>query len=177
MTLDTIGILAEVVSAFAVVITLVFLGYEIRQNRKAVESAAVDALAAGFNSWNEQLTSDEKFFESYYRIMANPNDASEIERARFLYLFQSLVNHLNTVRKYHETGALPREEWDIYIEGVTQLFNAPGEQWTLENIATTPSLMNAIRQAQGTLMNEGILNLPGRAKAEKVKGCGYRANA
>ena len=159
MNWESIGTLAEVVSAFAVVVSLIILGYEIRQSRKTVESAAVDALAAGFNLWNEQLTNDEKFFESFYLILARPGDASELEKARFLWMFQSLVNHLNTVRKYHETGALPQEEWDIYIEGVTQLFNTPGGQWALENIATTPSLMKAICKSQGTLMNEGILGL------------------
>jgi hypothetical protein len=159
MNWESIGPFAEVVSAFAVVISLAILGYEIHQNRKTVESAAVDALAAGFNSWNEQLISDEKFFESFFLILARPEDASELEKTRFLWMFQSLVNHLNTVKKYHETGALPQEEWDIYIEGVTQLFNTPGGEWALENIATTPTLLSAIRKSQGTLMNDGILGL------------------
>ncbi len=38
--------IAEISGAIAVIVTLVYLATEVRQNRKAIESASIDALSA-----------------------------------------------------------------------------------------------------------------------------------
>ena len=50
MNWDAIGAVGEVVGAFAVVLTLIFLAREVRLSRLANEAASVDALATGWNS-------------------------------------------------------------------------------------------------------------------------------
>jgi hypothetical protein len=98
MNWELIGAVAEVAGALAVVISLIFLRLEIRSSRRSTESASVDALAVGFNSWNAQLTSDPVFFEMFYSILSDPDSARAMDKARFLYMFQSLANHLSTVK-------------------------------------------------------------------------------
>ena len=61
MNWEAIGIIAESVSAFAVVVTLVFLIVELRNNRNATQSAAVDAAATGFNSMNSAIITEPGF--------------------------------------------------------------------------------------------------------------------
>ena len=47
--------IAEMAGAVAVVATLIYLAGEVRQNRKAIESASIDALSAGWNDLNDPL--------------------------------------------------------------------------------------------------------------------------
>ena len=161
MNWELAGILAEIISAFAVVATLIFLGLEVRNNRNATESMSIDALAVGFNNLNTQLVGDSEFFEIFFSALGDPTNLSDINRARVLWMIQSYINHLTTVKKYHDSGALPEEEWDAYIEGTAQVLNTPGGKWGLANVAITPSLLAEIRKFEGAETKDGFLGLEG----------------
>ena len=159
MNWELAGIIAEIVGAAAVVITLVFLAVEIRTNRNATESASIDALAAGFNNINLHITGDAEFFRVFLAALADPIGLDEADRARFLWTMQSYINHLTSVKKYHDAGSLSEEEWQAYGEGCSQVFNTPGGNWALENVAVTPSLLTEMRKFQGTEIKKGFLGI------------------
>ena len=77
MNWEFISVIAEVVSARAVVVTLMFLAIEVRNNRRATEAASVDAQSSGINDLNSLLVSDPEFAKVWNVGMADPEKLDE----------------------------------------------------------------------------------------------------
>ena len=142
MNWEVIGIFAEVVSAFAVVVTLVFLSVQVRSNRDATRSAAIDAAATGFNTMNTMLISDPEFMELFLKSQAGEEVLTSVERARVQLLMQSYINHYKTLKKYHDSGALPDSDWKGYSVSMAALTNSQGG----ENICQQIEIPDAVRK-------------------------------
>ena len=82
MNWDLIIGVSEVVGALAIVVTLIFLGLEVRNNRSATESASLDALAAGFNAINIQLIGDASVTKVWVSGVADPEKLDDVDRVR-----------------------------------------------------------------------------------------------
>jgi hypothetical protein len=106
MNWEAIGVIAEVIGAFAVVFTLAFLTMETRRNRIATESAAVDALAAGWNFLNVEVMGDSELSEIWVKGFDNPESLSEAQLNRFMFMGQSYLNQFMTVKKHHDGGGV-----------------------------------------------------------------------
>ena len=144
MNWEILGIIAEIVGAAAVVVTLIFLTKETRLNRLAAESNSVDALAAGWNELNTNLLNDPELCELWVKAFANPEALSELEQLRFMLLGQCYVNHFSTAKKHYDAGTLPKKDWDAHKNGSGQIMNTPGGLWLLNNIVVTADVKHAL---------------------------------
>jgi len=140
MNWDALGVIAELIGASAVVITLVFLAIEVRNGRNATESASVDTLAEGFNSTNALLASDPELAAIWIKGMSEPTSLTEVESIRFLATTQSYINHFSTVLKYHESGLLPEEEWLTHYHSMHYIFNSVGGKWLRDKLNMAPAV-------------------------------------
>ena len=140
MNWDAIGVLAEIISAVAVVVTLAYLIVEVRQNRKVAETASVDLLSAGWNSINNQIIAVPEFAHVMMKGFSDPDTLNQAEWDRFFILVQSYVNHFMTVKKHYEAGHLPEEEWEFHSIGISHLMNSPGGKRACNMAAITPSV-------------------------------------
>ena len=111
MSWESAGVIAEVVSASAVIVTLMFLALELRANRNSTQSAAVDALSSGFNTVNANLIGDPAFTKTFIDGLANIEQLEEIDRVRLVIFVQSWLNHFTALKKYYDAGVLPEDEW------------------------------------------------------------------
>jgi len=148
MNLELIGIAAEIVGALAVVVTLLFLAVEVRNNRNATESASIDALATGFNAINAHVIDDPQLAEIWQTGLAEPEQLTEVDRIRLVHLVQSYINHFTSLKKYHDSGVLPEDEWLAYSSSVAAFMNTPGGKWISEKMAITPAVAFEIKQRE-----------------------------
>ena len=140
-----IGVLAEMISAVAVVVTLIFLAVEVRNNRNATQSNSLDALAAGFSDINYNVIGDSEFASIWEKGLAAPETLSSQEVIRISMYMQCYVNHYTALRKYHELGVLPDEEWDAYLAAFSGIVHSVGGQWLVPRLAIAPSLLREIQ--------------------------------
>ena len=134
------GVIAEIVGAIAVVVSLLFLAMEVRRNRTATESASVGTLAEGFNTTNALLASDPELSAIWIKGMNEPTSLTEVESMRFLATTQSYINHFSTVLKYHESGLLPEAEWLSNYHSMHHIFNSTGGKWLRDKLNMAPSV-------------------------------------
>ena len=59
MSLADLAAIGSFVSGIAVVISFVFLGFQMRQNTKAMKAAASQAHAANFQDTSDEISTDE----------------------------------------------------------------------------------------------------------------------
>ena len=146
MNWDALGAVGEIVGAAAVVVTLIFLTKEMRMNRTTAESNSVDSLTGGLNAMNLEVANNPELAEIWLRGFSDPDSLSDVEHMRFAALGQTLVNQFTTIKKHHDAGTLPQQEWDTYCSGTCQLMSNPGGKWLLDNLAISPDIVALIER-------------------------------
>ncbi len=88
MNWEAIGAVGEIVGAVAVVLTLVYLAVQLRQNTAAVSTSTYESVTSGFNSVNEVVVGDAEVADIFYRGTVNPESLSPAEGIRFSFLMR-----------------------------------------------------------------------------------------
>jgi hypothetical protein len=91
---EAIGAIGEVVGAIAVVVTLLYLSVQLRQNTRAVEHSIQRGVHADASAWVYKLVENAELTE-LYRAGMNGDDLSSNDRLRFSLLMGQLVGHWN----------------------------------------------------------------------------------
>jgi hypothetical protein len=98
MNWDAIGAIGEVLGATAVVVTLLYLGIQIRQNTEREKMSQEFVANQYFNELRMLIASDENLADIEFRGMKNLGSLTELERRRF----DELVNGwLWALHKYY----------------------------------------------------------------------------
>lgn len=112
--LQRLALLAEVVSAAVVVISIAFLVVETRNNTKAINVQTHFALTGQLNQWREQLT-DMEYIAAREKSGAEGIIAlSEIERSKYLMPQLSLWSIYESAFFAYTNGALDRNGWERF---------------------------------------------------------------
>jgi hypothetical protein len=135
-----------------------YLISEVRQGRQVAESAAVDLLAAGWNNLNNQICADPEFARMWFDGMADPASLEGDKKDRFFLMAQSYINHFMTVKKHHDLGHLPEEEWLYHSVGISHLMNSPGGKMVIKTAAITPSVRAVFEKYDGQKEGKGFFS-------------------
>jgi hypothetical protein len=136
-SIQDLGAAGEFVGAIGVVITLVYLAYQIRQNTVQLEQNTLAAKAAAQNATNVALRETRtSLFESaetaeiFHHGNANPADLGHIPKLRYRLLMQNITEvMLEIYTQTLATGFAP-ETW--HTQGhtlVERILATPGGKW------------------------------------------------
>jgi hypothetical protein len=126
MTLDDLANLGQVIGALAVVISLIYVALQIRQNTNAVRSATAQAVHEHFSNWYNLVAADAELARIAANGLRDYASLSEQERVRFVATFMSFVSYSqNAFLKWRE-GLLKPALWLGWEQVMMNLFGAPG---------------------------------------------------
>ena len=118
MNWEAIGAIAEVLGAVAVLVTLVYLAVQIRQNTRqigasssALRLASRDATQQAFSRWRH-LVSQPEAADLYLRGCADLGSLSLEDRFRFGIYLQDMLLSFETLHKRIPEELYEREEWE-----------------------------------------------------------------
>ena len=126
MNWEAIGALSELVGAAVVVVSVVYLAIQVRQNTISVRSATVHAISESFADFTAKLSDDSELLELYIRGLAEDPQLSTLERLRFDFLILTLLRKLEYAFKEHEAGAIRETEWRGWSVPLRLVFSSPG---------------------------------------------------
>lgn len=92
MNWDALGAIAELVGAVAVMLTLIYLSIQLRQNTKVVELSTQRGIAENASAWIYKLVENPEIAE-LYRKGIRDDDLSGNDRLRFRLLMSQLFFH------------------------------------------------------------------------------------
>lgn len=126
MNWQAISALSGIVSAVAVVITLIYLAIQIRGSAKASRSEAVTDATGGIQAWYQELGSNADTAALFLKGMANPSALTQLGQFQFLMLVHSIF--LGFQRSYFlsETGTLDIGLRDSIGTAVQAVNHLPG---------------------------------------------------
>jgi hypothetical protein len=126
---NAVSAIANVLAAISVILTVVYLAIQIRQNTHATHSQtyhlATSALAemAGIIGSNKELA-------RIFRIgMLNPGELDEDESAQFGYLGISLFRRFENVFFQYKSGMIDEDFWNGHRDNILWFFHRPGMQF------------------------------------------------
>ncbi|MCH9693771.1 MAG: hypothetical protein K0U72_04600 [Gammaproteobacteria bacterium] len=109
---------AEIVGLAAVVLSLVFLGYELKRGNDIAEAEAIANMMAEFNGFTALVSSDEMLWTIWSRGSTDYESLNGEERSRFSYLANYVFNVYEMSFTYIENGLVDSQ----YIETFTRDF-------------------------------------------------------
>ena len=71
-------------------------------------------------------------------------------------MIQSYVNHMSTVKKYHDAGLLSQETWNNHIISMSFIMNSLGGHWVLERITVTTDLRSEFKKHKHAMREDGF---------------------
>lgn len=125
-TLQEYALIAEIISALAIIISLIFVGFQIRENTKATQASTFHEVAAldiqlllSFGSSQESARVSSLFRE-------DPHELSDEELNWGFYLFGAEVRHIENLFLQKESGMLTDVGWRSRKALVEGLIRSPG---------------------------------------------------
>ena len=137
MNWEAIGAVGEIIGAIAVVLSVVYLAVQVRQNTDAVRgNATVDALA-GAREVNARLIDDPTINEIFIKGIAGMDNLTPAERNRFVALMFTLFKTFEQLHYQYKCGVLAPEIWAGWEAAFRAYSSSPGgQQYYRERKAT-----------------------------------------
>jgi len=89
MSLEQLGILAEVIGAVAIVITLVYLSIQVKDSARASRSAAVTDATTAMQSFYQELGSNPATSKLFLVGLTKPDTLSQEDQFQYLMMMHS----------------------------------------------------------------------------------------
>jgi len=136
-TIQDLGAVGEFIGAIGVVITLVYLAYQIRQNTSQLQQNILIAKAAAVNASNIALrVTRQSIFEStempeiFLRGNENPQELGEMAMLRYRLVMQNVTEVMVDIYTQTLMTGFSPETWAT--QGVTlveRVLGCPGGEW------------------------------------------------
>ena len=114
MNLDSFANIAEIIGAIAVVVSLVYVGYQIKQNTNAVRSSVHQSLIDHVTATEGLVLTDEHLAEILIKADSHASDLTPTERLRLeKYITLEFVNWENAFLNWR-LGLLDDRVWRVW---------------------------------------------------------------
>ena len=128
MNLQTWVSLAEIISAFAVTLTLIAVIVSVRQNTRSQKALAVESLAAAITAINLPGMESPALGTALAKATANWSSASRDERMVAHFFLFSFFKLLENAWYQKKAGILDQAQWIGWETMLRRYYHAPGVQ-------------------------------------------------
>lgn len=131
MTLAALYDIGQTVAVFA---SLVFVGYQIRQNTRALKATSHHAVTDSFNALNALLVTDQNAARIWRCGLAGLENLDEDEAISFGYMALANMRIFETLYYQHKTGTLEKTLFEAELNTLKWAVANPGiRTWWFAN--------------------------------------------
>lgn len=127
-----VGGIAELVGAVGVVVTLLYLAVQIRQNTKAFRAATFQSIIGYATGFAEGIARDGELATLFLAGMADVDALNETEKLRFHFQLVALLRRYENLHYLSRMGHLDDSQWEGLRASLDFIMNNPGSHawWT-----------------------------------------------
>ena len=126
MTLQEVASIAEIAGGFAVVISLIYVGLQVRQNTAAVRSATAQAVHDNYAAWYLNLSNDPALNDLVIKGLKDYASLDQTEKARFIDTFMAFSSYGQNAFYQWKQGTLSPQLWVGWEALIMNLVGTPG---------------------------------------------------
>ena len=129
MSLEDLGNIGEFVGAFAVVLSLIYLAVQIRQNTEMLRASTHHGMTAAGTELNKLLAGNDAVAHIFFTGLHDARNLSPEERFRLDLLMRSTFAFYEDTYLQMRKNVLDTEAWESRRGRLGQFVNQPGAQW------------------------------------------------
>lgn len=126
MTLQDLGNIGEILGALAVVISLFYVGSQIRQNTSAVRSSTAQAVHDNYASWYANLSGNRELAQISINGLKDYASLGEVDKALFISNFMAFLSFSQNAFYQWREGSLNPQLWAGWEALMINLVGSPG---------------------------------------------------
>lgn len=126
MNWDALGAIAELLGASAVLVTLLYLTAQLRQNTKTLNSNQSNTVMAGFNEMNIAVFSDPETSRICNVGFVDTDALTGEEKNRFFFMLNGFFNIYRNLYHQYLDGTYPEERWKVFAYEARELVSTKG---------------------------------------------------
>ena len=152
MNWEAVGAVGELIGAVTVVITLLYLAIQIRQNSQAVKNSAAQALLSELNDSLRVASSEPTTARAVILGQTLFEELSEEGRAQFITWIFAWMRTIEQAYFQYVQGSIEEEIWEGQMAHLRQLIHAPAvkEWWSRRRFFFSQRFQNYVDEI-GTL--------------------------
>jgi len=116
-----VGRVIEVVGIAGIIVSLIFLGYELKRSNDIAETEAVATIYGMTNEMGLALAGNPELSRVFRLALTEFESLGPEDRWTLYVLLEYLVNVNEAAWKYYDQGIIDREEADFYARGLCKL--------------------------------------------------------
>lgn len=120
---EILGVVSEFVGAVAVVISLIYLSVQIRQNTRLMRATAKQSLTETTQGLIYHLSENA---DVWVKLVSGQEPTSAEEDARMSLLVRAMLRGFESQCYQYETGLLEAEEWQALRQAMRDICRLPG---------------------------------------------------
>ena len=133
MNTERINTWLTLTANIGIIVSLLFLAFEINQSRTATEAAASDSVVDGFNTLNMSVISDPQVARAFIVGLYEPESLSDIEAVQFAMWMRSFVNSHMRLHRLAKQGLYLEAERLPDVQQLAGMLSTPGGRLFLES--------------------------------------------
>jgi hypothetical protein len=116
-----VGRAVEIVGIAGIIVSLIFLGYELKRSNDIAETQAVATIYGMQNDMGLALAENPELSRIFVQALSDFQSLSPGDRWTFYGLLEYVVNVNEAAWKYYDKGIIDQEEIDFYTRGLCKL--------------------------------------------------------
>jgi hypothetical protein len=124
--LDAIGNIGDFVGGIGVVLTLLYLAGQIRQNTRSIRVSAFEAAQRDLSEAIDLLASDPELIRIYFDGNRDFESFSQDDRRRYACFMSGFMRRYETIVYQTRLGNIDPKDWEGVRENLRQTFQGAG---------------------------------------------------
>ena len=153
MSLEDLGNIGEFVAAVAVVVSLIYLAVQIRQNTSSLRTSTFQSAASRASDFTRAVAEQKELTHIFRTGLGAPEQLEDDDdRLRFVMLLTTVFRHYEDLLFQYRAGNLSSESWDAWRYGLRSYFSNPGFPpfWDLRRLSFTESFRQFVETERET---------------------------
>jgi hypothetical protein len=105
---------AEIASAIAVVLSLVYVGYELNRSTNLLDTGRNTEILHAMRSWEQLVIADKELVEIFTHGPSKYAEFTDVEQFRYRYLIAQYVAIWEQAYDDHNAGLMQAESWEVW---------------------------------------------------------------
>jgi len=118
--------IAEIIGAFAVVISLIYVGAQVNDSASAVRAASANDVNVALQSWYLEIGTDQQTSELFYKALTSEEALSDEEEFQFLMMLHGAFLAFQNSFLQAEEGTIDAELREAITAAIVGIKQLPG---------------------------------------------------
>jgi hypothetical protein len=124
LTLERWALIGEIIGGFAVIISVIYLAFEVSQNTQATKSLTHQQMFDTTTTINQSISNDAQLAELLARANKNYEELSSGEKNQLIFLWVNWFNMWHSGFSDYKAGFLDPTAWVLWDKGMTIMLSS-----------------------------------------------------